>query len=525
MRRISFASVLVSLIAVVALCGGCGAGPSLRPPVAVRQGGGGSGPATSPAVSAPPKAPALQAPPKNADLPWIDCTRPTLAGLGLGPGPAGLILECSQFNAPVDVSGAIYGTVNVGVLRARLAQTPADAAPLILTSGSDRASSTTLVALATGNGAALLAAHPVVAVDRRGIGLSTPTTCMPPPTRQGLADNGQFAPGDQFAAMQTLSEQATTACKDFLQPQELTYDAPHAADDIEALRQQWQVDKIGLIGVGDGAVTATSYAQKYPDHLGRLLLDSPWALGANQLTLTEQRVQGAESALTAYATLCASVRCSLGPDPRGAIADLVRRAATGGLPGISANAVLTAISGFLGDPRPDQTTQAVALADALSSAAHGDAAALAQIIGHQTAETGTDGQFVATCSDIQQRTPLEQARQLRATWAGQYPVFGEQSAIGLATCAAWPTIKPIDRPTGLRGLPVLVLSAAADPATGNGGLPSVTGAFNAGGARTAVVTWQGFGHAVLTHSGCALQQVLPYLKDGTLPSDGMACPA
>ncbi|MEU7766054.1 alpha/beta hydrolase, partial [Nocardia sp. NPDC049190] len=65
----------------------------------------------------------------------------------------------------------------------------------------------------------------------------------------------------------------------------------------------------------------------------------------------------------------------------------------------------------------------------------------------------------------------------------------------------------------------------ADPVVGDGGQASVTGALGAAGARHATLTWQGWGHPVSTHSGCAQQALSNYLKDAKLPADGTACPA
>ena len=62
---------------------------------------------------------------------------------------------------------------------------------MVLTSGDDRSSTAALAGLAAGPAAAVLAAHPVVAVDRRGVGSSQPVNCMPDDTRRGLADAGQ----------------------------------------------------------------------------------------------------------------------------------------------------------------------------------------------------------------------------------------------------------------------------------------------------------------------------------------------
>jgi pimeloyl-ACP methyl ester carboxylesterase len=509
---------------VVAACAGCGAGPSFRPPVAEREPGQGSAPAAT-TTSGPPPPPALSAP--KADVAWTDCTRQTLGGLGLSGGPAGLAFDCAQLSVPVDAEGAIYGAATVGLVRARLPQTPAKAAPIVLTSGVDRASSTTLAEWAVGPSTALLAAHPVVAIDRRGIGASAPLVCLPPDVRQGIADNAQAAPGgDQVAALASLSEQGTTACKDFLQPQELTLDAAHAADDIDALRQQWRVDRVGLIGAGNGALVAAAYAQKYGAHLGRLVLDSPWPLGADQVTLTEQRVQGREAALTAFAQRCAGLRCSLGPDPKAAVLDLVHRAGGGQLPGVSANSLLTALAGYLGSPKEQSDDRTAQLADALSAAGRGDTARLQQLIDHEAAETATDGQFIADCSDEQQRAPVAQARDLRAAWSAKYPVFGDAAAVAMVRCTAWPTITLPPPPSKLDGLPVLVLGGAADPVVGNAGLSKVTGMFDAAGARTAVINWLGYGHLVFAHSpGCAAAPVVAYLDTGTLPVNGLACPA
>ncbi|MEU2040739.1 alpha/beta hydrolase [Nocardia niwae] len=511
------AAVLAATLSIVTA--GCGAGPSDRPGVAVQRPPVAGTATTSAAPAAPPSAEL----PKT-DLSWRECTEPTLSQLGLGPAPAGLVLECAEYSTPIDSAGAVLGNFRAGALRARLAQTPADAPPLVLTSGSDRSSSATLAGLAAGPASALLAARPIVAVDRRGIGTSQPIDCLPLEVRRGLADNAQSDTGDPVARMTKLSQDGTIACRDFLQPYEGTFDAPRAADDIEQLRRQWQVDHIAVLGTGNGAKVALSYARKYGDHLARLVLDSPEPVGTDAVTRAEQAVQGAEAALTAFAQRCVGVGCSLGADPRAAVTDLVNRAATGGLGDISANALLTAVSGFLGSPRADQATRVTELSDALAAAGRGDRGPLSNLITRETAATASDGQFVNRCTDTQLPPTPDKATELAGTWAGKYPVFGKAAAIGLMECAAWPVSTTPPLPDKL-GIPVLVLGGVADPVVGNGGQSSVTGALGSAGARHAALSWQGFGHPVATHSGCAQRAVLDYLKDGKLPADGTACPA
>ncbi|WP_280504251.1 alpha/beta hydrolase [Nocardia farcinica] len=511
-------AVLASTLSIV--IAGCGVGPSDRPGVAVeRPGAGGPAPEQTTTPPEPPRAGLPQ-----SDLSWIDCTEPTLRLLGLGPAPDGLVLECAEYSTPIDAAGAVIGNFRNGAMRARLPQTPADAPPLVLTSGSDRSSSATLAGLALAQNG-LLAERPIVAVDRRGIGTSQPIDCLPLDIRQNLADHAQFGPGaDPVTSMGELSQEATISCRDFLQPYESTFDAAHAADDIEQLRLQWQVEHIDMIGTGNGAFVALSYARKYGDHLARLVLDSPEAVATDAVTAQEQRLRGAEAALTGFAQHCVAQGCALGGDPRAAVAELARRAAAGELGTVSEAALLTAILGVLGAPNADRSAVVTELADTLAAARDGDRARLENLVLRENAATESDGQFVNRCTDVQGPPSATNATQLAQNWAGTYPVFGRQAAIGLMLCSAWPVSEPPAAPADFE-LPVLVLTGQADPVVGEGGQASVTGALGAAGARHATVAWQGWGHPVAPHSGCAQRMVSEYLNEGRLPRDGSVCPA
>lgn len=514
MRRIGLVAI------VLAMCTACGAGPSIRPDVAVVEQGGGSAPTSDRAPDAPP----LQAPVR--DLAWADCTTATITRLGLGAVPDGVVLECAGYTAPVDTTGSASGTIEVGALRARLTATPADAAPLVLTSGSDVASSTTLAALADGPAAGLLERHPIVAVDRRGIGSSTPIDCGRAFDRRALADLGQDdgATDSRVERVAEASRQATTACTDTLHPAELAFDTAHAAEDLEQLRRTWQVDRLGLIGTGNGAAVTLAYAARYPDRVGRLVLDSPPATTAAAATAAEQRVQGQEAALTAFSRRCAALECSLGPDPTDAVIALRDRAAAGDLGTISASALLTTITAFLGSPRSDQPDRVRELSDILAAAGRGDLAPLSVSAADADAAVRTDGQFIARCSDGQQWPGPGRVRELQAEWAGRYPTFGSDAALGLLRCSAWPTMPPPALPSSIP-VPVLVLSGAGDPVVGSAGLPTVTGTLTSAGATWAGVTWEGYGHPVTTHSDCARQILSRYVESGVLPPNASMCPA
>ncbi|WP_305094857.1 alpha/beta hydrolase [Prescottella sp. R16] len=509
-RRIGVAAIAGVVLAVGT---GCGVGPSSRPDVAIVEHDGGSTPRTSEA----PAAPELRAP--VHDLAWTDCTSDALAPLGVGPGPDGLVLECATFTSPVDpLSAGPARSIQVGVTRARLPRTPLDAAPLVLTSGADLASSNTLAALATGPSATLLDRQPIVAVDRRGFGASTPIDCGPTVDRRTLADLGE---ADAVAA---AGRDATVACTDAMAPYALAFDTAHAADDLEQLRRMWQVDTLALLGTGNGASVALAFAAKYPERVGRLVLDSPAAVTLDAASATESRTAGQEAALAAFARRCAALECSLGPDPVAAITALRDRAAAGELGTVSPGALLNALSGFLGSPRGDQAARVRDLADVLAAADRGDTVPLQGLIDATTAVTGSDGQFVARCSDGRQWPGPGRVDQLRQEWATTYPVFGEDAALGLLRCAAWPATPPPPQP-GTVPVPILVFDGAADPVVGNADLATFTGALTLADAPWSRVTWEGFGHPVTTHSECARGHLTRYLDTAVLPPNAGACPA
>ena len=225
-----------------------------------------------------------------------------------------------------------------------------------------------------------------------------------------------------------------------------------------------------------------------------------------------------------FSARCAALQCSLGPDPRAAAIDLVGRARRGELGPISANSIVTAISAFLGAPRGDQQNRVPVLADALSAAGNGDLGPLQALVTQAEAETESDGQFVGRCTDAQQRPSLDKVRELQGQWDKKYPLFGAEAATAMAACTAWPVAPDTPGVKDLK-LPVLALSAGADPVVGNGGFGTVTGAVTTSGGTPSAVSWQGWGHPITAHSGCVQQLVVDYAASGKLPANGTACPA
>jgi pimeloyl-ACP methyl ester carboxylesterase len=468
------------------------------------------GPVTSSASGGP----QAWAVPKN-DLVWKDCTSKGFGDAGAQPTP-GVQLECADYDADLDPIAGATGTVTIGVMRARSVKTPADAGPLVFTTGSDLPSS----------GVDALASHPIVAVDRRGMGMSSPIECRDDFDRQQMREQAQFVSGDDpVASLQSVTQTATTGCTDAIAPGDSAYDSARAAEDLERLRSTWDVPALALMGVGNGAEVALAYAGSHPEKVARLVLDSPTPPGVSAEAAAEDQVKGQQAALDAFTAQCVAVNCPLGPDPKAAVDGLLGAARAGKGPGgmsvaVLANAIVTA----LGYPTGDRIANADKLAKALAAARSGDTNQLNSLVNQANALRGTDGQFVNTCSDSLNRPTPDRVRELVVAWGKTYPQFGAVGALNLVRCLNWPSGAAPKDPKDLK-VNVLLLGVQNDPIVGSQGVPALAATIINAGATGRRVMWQGTGHGASIYSACTLPPILGYLQSGTLPPTDTFCPA
>lgn len=512
---------VLSLATVAVFVGACAPGLAANPRFATDSGAGPQGepPSAKPAEGPP----AIEAP-KN-DLSWRDCTSRVFSDAAVAPIP-GVTLDCATYDAELDPINGAAGSVSIGVVRARGPQTPPDAGPLVMTTGSDLPSSVQLPVWLSRSGVDVLGAHPIVAVDRRGIGMSGALDCRDLFDRQEMLDQAQFQAGDDpVANLSAIVQTATTSCTDTIAPGDSAYDNSHAAEDIERLRSTWDVPTLALLGVGNGAQVALAYAGSHPNKVARLVLDSPLPLGIAAEAEMEQRVKGEQAALDAWSAQCVATNCALGPDPKGAVAALLTAARDGRGPnGASVATVANAITTALAYPRGDRIAAGNALATAVAAARAGDPAPFTNLIIEAENLRNTDGQFVNGCSDSLNRPTPDRVRELVVAWDKLYPQFGTVGALSLVDCLSWPSGTPPQEPKNLK-IPVLLLGTQNDPIVGNEGVAAVAATVINAGATNRRVMWQGIGHGAVVYSPCALPPVMSYLKSGNVPETDTFCPA
>ena len=510
------------LVAVSALLTGCvplfGADPHFVTDSAARPHGEGS-PAPAPAET-----PRIAAP--KHDLSWSDCTAKGFTDAGV-PGIPGVKLECATYDNDLDpIAGGSSGTITIGVMRARSGQTPSTAGPLVFTTGSDIPSSIQLPVWLSRAGTDVLASHPIVAVDRRGIGQSSPIECRESGDRLEMREQAQFEFGDDpVAILSDVANTVTTSCTDAIGSANTAYDNTHASLDLERLRTLWDVPTLAIAGVGNGAQIALTYAASRPDKVARLALDSPIAFGVAAEAAAEQQVRGQQAALNAFAAQCLAVRCSLGADPKAAVAAIIDDARAGrGVSGLALSAVVDALTVALGFPTGDRVAATTTLSDTLAAARAGNTAGLIDLVNRANALLGTDGQFVNACSDALIRPTPDRIRELVVSWGKLYPQFGTVAALQLTRCVHWPTGTPVPPPKKL-DLEVLLLGVQNDAITGSEGVAATAATIINAGSASKRVMWQGIGHGASVYSPCTTAPLTAYLDTGKLPDTDVFCPA
>jgi pimeloyl-ACP methyl ester carboxylesterase len=511
----------VSAVALSTVVAGCAPGLAANPRYATDSGAAPQGEPPPPQNESGP--PPIEAP-KN-DLSWRECTTRVFGDAAVPPVP-GVRLECATYDADLDPIKGATGMVTIGAVKASTDQTPPDAGPLVLTTGSDLPSSTQLPVWLARSGTDVLDTHPIVAVDRRGMGMSGALDCRDVFDRQEMIDQAQFQAGDDTVAnLNAVTVRATTDCTDIIAPGDSAYDNARAAEDLERLRSTWDVPGLALLGVGNGAQVALAYAGSHPNKVARLVLDSPLPLAIGAEAAAQQRIAGQQAALDAFAAQCVATDCPLGPDPKAVVDSLLNDARAGRGPGGASVAALTsAITTALAYPRGDRIAAANNLASALAAARDGDSGPITDLIREAEALRDTDGQFVNRCSDALNRPTPNRVRELVVAWGREYPQFGAVGALDLVECLPWPSGEAPADPQGLE-IPMLLLGGQNDPIVGGDGVAAVAATAINAGTNSRRVIWQGIGHGASIYSPCALRPVLDYLESGQLPATDTYCPA
>jgi pimeloyl-ACP methyl ester carboxylesterase len=438
-------------------------------------------------------------------------------------------LQCGIVTVPLDRAGRTPGSVplHVARLRARIRAGAPRGAVIGLQGGPGGAALPLFQDFADTLGPALRS-RDLVVLDQRGTGLSGLLRCP----------SLERAPtGDPRKAVQ--------ACAAHLGTARAFYTSRDSADDIEAVRQAEGVDKVTLYGISYGTKVALAYAQRYPQHVERLVLDSIVDLDGPD-PFSRDSFQAIPRVLR---ELCAEQACAgITGDPVGDLAGLVKRLQAGPLRGyvvggdgrrrarrLGRSSVLDVL--FEGDYDPRLRSEFPA---AVRSALAGDSAPLLRLarvafvddfFPPDPPRLFSSALFTATTC---QEGPLpwdpgssfgdrwKRALGIAAAFPeGVFSPFDRATARSndtLRLCAPWPTAAPTPAsdPRPLPDVPTLILEGSADLRTPVENAPTLAAKL----PHASLLVVPKTGHAVLDSdlSGCALRALDIFFEGKPVPA-------
>lgn len=162
-------------------------------------------------------------------------------------------------NVPLDRGGTVPGTVSLSVERRSAVAGPSSVAVVALAGGPGQATLPLAPFIAQALAPAL-STRDLLLFDQRGTGASGPLSCA------ALSPAG-------LAAANSLG-QVIERCARQLGPARGNYTTRESVEDIEAVRRAAGYEKLALFGTSYGTKVALQYAQRYPQNVASLVLDS-----------------------------------------------------------------------------------------------------------------------------------------------------------------------------------------------------------------------------------------------------------
>jgi pimeloyl-ACP methyl ester carboxylesterase len=448
--------------------------------------------------------------------------------LELAPCTDAQQFACTTLDVPLDRSGIVAGTVGLNVERLQAGGAPSHAAVVALAGGPGQ--SALPLAQATAKVIApALGTRDLLVFDQRGTGTSGPLACPALEGAEALASIGS----------------AFEACARQIGQKRGSYTTLESVADIEAIRQAMGYEKLVLFGVSYGTKVALEYAERFPQNVEALVLDS---------VVPPERADPFSVGMFAamkpvFEELCSAGACTgITSDPLADISRLVAHLKKHALSGyvydgsghrhrsVLSNVDLLNLIGA-GDLNP---ALRALLPAAVQSALHGDPNPLLRLNllseglvpnlpGSPLASSdGIDeALFVdTTCEETSfpwQRSAPPKVRLaealgvLHALPGSSFYPFDASTAWAdsvLPGCAQWPNVAPAPPAPGtLPSAPTLILSGAQDLRTPTSGAEAV--AARIPGAQLIVVPYTG--HSVLgtDFSGCAQTALKDFFSSET----------
>lgn len=466
-------------------------------------------------------------------------------------------LQCGKVTVPLDYDRPKAATLDLALARYRA--TGDSRGSVLLNFGGPGGSGVRELASSGKNFMHLTNGYDVVTFDPRGVGRSSPVSCGPATMDIVEATDGDEELTDPQDVLRRLRD-AAAECAQHSGPVLRHMGTVDAARDMDVMRQALGDDRLNYLGFSYGTRLGAVYAARFPDRVGRMVLD-----GVDTLTepLTEQGLAGArgqQTALEHFLGWCVEdIACPFGQDARAARRQVVQLVAS-----LDADPLPTAFGEpFTGQDVVGAIGQALyskelwpSLERALAQLMEGgDTSGLEGFVSggvtfpvraagraeHRVAAAGdlTDPEDVPmdnlpaalmaiNCADDPDRPTADRVagslERLRARYEEVSPVFGRYRLVQVLMCYGRPpgTDYIREHVKDLDTAKMLLVGTRGDPATPYHWTVETAERL---GPSAVVLDNKGEGHTGYASSECVHRKVDDFLLYGSLPPDGSSCGA
>ncbi|MBD0676518.1 alpha/beta hydrolase [Streptomyces sp. CBMA156] len=365
-------------------------------------------------------------------------------------------------------------------------------------------------------------AYDVIGIDPRGVGHSTPVTCDLT-EEQMTPGNLPYArnPGDvvkQAEIARTVAQQCAASETGSMVPHVTT---ANAARDLDRIREALGERRISYHGVSYGTYLGAVYAQLFPEHTDRIVLDSNLGPGGYDRTAMRLFGRGMADRFPDFAKFAAAQNATygLGATPEEVTAKFFELAArldrdpVGAVDGsLFRGITFGALYSDFGLPELAENWRLLDQGRPLPPAV-------------PASDNSSAARLYTLCGDS--GWPKSVPRYQRDVEADRvtYPMLGASGA-NITPCAFWPSepVEPRVRITGEGPSNVLLLQNLRDPGTPLTGAQELRRAF---GDRARMVTVDAGGHGsyLFARNTCGDNAVTTFLTTGERPARDLACAA
>lgn len=446
----------------------------------------------------------------------------------------GQAYECATLKVPLDYTSPTR-SIGLSVLKRPADSTTGYLGALVINPGGPGGSGVDYAKFATNVfSAGVTARYDVVGFDPRGVGRSAPIRCLDNrQTDMWLSMDDTPDTSAEVAKLVAFDKMFARACESNTGAVLAHVSTVEAAADMDLLRAALGEKQLTYFGASYGTLLGATYAQEFPDRVGRFVLDGAVSPTATADEAAKAQAAGFETALNAFIADCLKDTCPLGDSvgtARAKVMSFLGSLDKSPLPTGSTRLLTQQLGETAIVAALYSRSDWVVLRLALIRAFDGNGGGLLDLAdGYSGRMNGTYGSSLLqanvaiNCLDSgTSGTSVADIEKQAAAYESAAPIFGDSTRWAALACHDWPVTAEFPPPTlaAVGAAPIVVVGTTRDPATPYAWAKELASTLTSG----VLLTRDGDGHTGY-HQGnsCIDAAVDSYLLVGTVPKDGKRC--